>query len=279
MCIRDRDGVETIVWQATDADGDALTAALLYSTDGGMTWLPIAGGIVGGEFDVDAATLPGSETGRMRVVVTDGMNTVSDDSDADFSVAPKAPSVSILGPDAGNALFAGEAQRYRGKALDPQGNTLSLPDESYVWLLDGDAVGVGDVLDIHLVPGATELALRVTDDRGLTGEATLSLNVSDYDADRDGVPDTSDACPFTDTTSRLTIAVCDPGIDIENEVMPDGCTIGDTIEHSLKWSGAEGARRVLIMLRAQGYLGNREFPYLMRCLTPQQGGLANAGGG
>lgn len=261
-------GVEKIAWRATDADGDELTAALFHSPDGGMTWLPIASGIVGGEFDVDTATLPGSETGRMRVVVTDGMNTVSDDSDADYSVAPKPPSVSILGPGADNELFAGEAQRYEGKVLDPQGNVLSLPEESYVWLLDGNAVGRGDVLNVHLVPDAEELVLRVTDDRGLTGEAALSLNVSDYDADRDGVPDTHDACPLSDTTSRLTIAECDPGVEIENDVMPDGCTIGYAIEQALESTGARGARDVIRTLRAEGYLGNREFPYLMRCLTP-----------
>lgn len=64
-------------WQASDPDGDPLTAAIHVSLDGGETWLPLASAIEGDEYRLDAATFEDGQEFLVRVVVNDGVHQAS----------------------------------------------------------------------------------------------------------------------------------------------------------------------------------------------------------
>jgi hypothetical protein len=112
---------QTIRFQAHDLDTEfaSLIFRIDYSTNSGLSW-----------FNVYAGTLPSAvyrwavpdvETSRarVRVSVSDGWNVVSDTSDADFTVAAQAPSVTVIQPNGGEHLSAGYSEDVVFVATDP----------------------------------------------------------------------------------------------------------------------------------------------------------------
>lgn len=168
-------GVETVHWAAKDADGDGLRFTLLYSTDGGGTWFPVASGLEGNQFEVDTALLPGSEEGIMRVIATDGFNTVEDDSDAPFTVADNPPDVWITAPDSGAAFAEGEAITFSGDAADAEDETLT--EEMFLWSFGDEAFGTGREVTAVLPPGTHKVTLRAADSDGNVSESQITVQV------------------------------------------------------------------------------------------------------
>jgi hypothetical protein len=67
-------GEETIAWSASDGDGDPLQYAVMYSPDGGETWLPLAVDTTDAELSLDTSVLAGDEV-LIKVLASDGLNT------------------------------------------------------------------------------------------------------------------------------------------------------------------------------------------------------------
>jgi hypothetical protein len=63
-----------ISWTASDGDIGGLTYAVLYSPDGGDTWLPLGVDLTATELNVDTSVLQGTEV-LIRVLASDGLNT------------------------------------------------------------------------------------------------------------------------------------------------------------------------------------------------------------
>ncbi|MGB9177276.1 MAG: thrombospondin type 3 repeat-containing protein [Methanoregula sp.] len=84
--------LRTVRWEASDADGDPLTAAVLVSSDGGSTWVPAGSDLSGSAFTFDTTGLAGSENARIKVRVSDGVNTAEAVSDAGFTIIGESPS-------------------------------------------------------------------------------------------------------------------------------------------------------------------------------------------
>lgn len=167
---------ELVAWSATDDDeGDTLTASILYSADGGATWMPVASSIEGTEFTVDSRTLPGTQDGRIRVIVTDGINTSHDDSDGPFTVADKPPAVAILSPPNNAIVPAGSPVTFHGVARTPRGNRLGT--DSFIWSVDGAGMGLGNPVSAMFAPGQHQVVLQATAGNELTGEAAIQLMV------------------------------------------------------------------------------------------------------
>jgi hypothetical protein len=168
------EGARTVSWEASDADGDDLTFGVDYSTDNGRSWVPVAAGLTGTTFDLDADSLQGSRDCLVRVIATDGFNSTVAISGV-FGVEPHLPRVAITSPPV--ALPNGQAILYGdGYDVDEGG---SLPDERLVWTSDRDGVlGTGQVLaTTPLAPGPHVITLTVTDSDGNVASATASLNV------------------------------------------------------------------------------------------------------
>ncbi len=89
---------QTITWQAFDADGDTLLYDLLYSADGGRSWLPLATRLQETSYSFYTPQIAASSTALVRVLASDGFHTGVDESDGFFTVAaPQPNSVSLRG--------------------------------------------------------------------------------------------------------------------------------------------------------------------------------------
>jgi hypothetical protein len=96
----------TMRWRGTDSDGDNLTYALWISNDGGEDWQPLAIDISDTSVTVDTAGFPVGQDFRIKVRVTDGVNTGVDESDGSFALLEAVAGPSPILILAGVALVA-----------------------------------------------------------------------------------------------------------------------------------------------------------------------------
>ena len=174
------EGESTVVtWSGSDADGDPLTFTLLYSADGGETWLTLATDIKGMSYEVDTSLLAGSEEALVRVMASDGVNTTSDESDAYFTLADRIPQVSILWPTDGARFTADDVVVLTGDAYDPEDGSLT--GEALVWESDQDGLLGSDSSLIlatqNLTFGSHQITLLATDSDDMEGSASVSIFV------------------------------------------------------------------------------------------------------
>ncbi|MGH7602192.1 MAG: hypothetical protein ACREOI_37985, partial [bacterium] len=87
--------VQTIRWQATDADADTLDFQIQFSADGGQTWQPLGTVENNLSMAIPARALAETQQGLIRVIASDGMNVSIDQSDSFFSVKEITNSVVI----------------------------------------------------------------------------------------------------------------------------------------------------------------------------------------
>lgn len=92
-------GQQTITWDAFDADGDSLLFDVLYSPNGGASWLPLAVRLAGRQYTFYTSQVIPSQNALIRVIANDGFNTTLDESDGPFTIeAPPENSISLVGP-------------------------------------------------------------------------------------------------------------------------------------------------------------------------------------
>ncbi len=190
----------SITWAGFDEDGDSLTYSVLYSSDGGETYTPVASGLTGTEFLWDDRLSEGSANALIRVVANDGIHEAEAVSAA-FSLRGKKPLVEILLPTDGKTYTQGQIIQLRGAAFDAEDGTLS--GAQLQWVLDDSvmlATGrtgslqnltqrapLGPVLSPLAVGTHTiRLVGRDSDENEQTAQATIEVVP---DTDRDGVSD------------------------------------------------------------------------------------------
>ncbi len=166
-----------VTWSGADPDADSLTYELLYSGDGGVSWLPVTGLITDTTYLLDRSGLPGGDQSLVRVRVTDGVNTSQADS-ALFSVNRKAPSALIYTPLAETLLLPGEDIILTGRGWDPEDGTL--PDAALIWSSDKDGnLGSGASRSVTLTPGVHNIVLKVTDSDDNTATESIRVYVGE----------------------------------------------------------------------------------------------------
>lgn len=165
-----------VSWAALDLDGDPLTYDVFYSTDDGSTWRLLSMGLTARSYQLPAR-LPGSNSVRLRVAANDGFWTTTDDTDASFRVAPSPPRAIILHPDGSFARF-GSTVHLTGIATDLEQGPITDPTR-FTWTSDRDgSLGTGpEITTRTLSVGVHRILLKVTDDTGLTGGASILLYV------------------------------------------------------------------------------------------------------
>lgn len=94
-------------WSASDADGDALQATVDYSSDAGRSWRTVYDGPSIGRAIVPSSFLEGSTRAQIRVFVSDGFSEAQALAQL-FRVAGTAPMATIVRPDTGEPVRAGE---------------------------------------------------------------------------------------------------------------------------------------------------------------------------
>jgi hypothetical protein len=76
-----------ITWTGSDLDGDPLSYAVLYSSDGGTTWTTADMNFQEQDYTLNLIGLPPGDNYLVRVIATDGVNTGEDVSDVPFKVS------------------------------------------------------------------------------------------------------------------------------------------------------------------------------------------------
>ncbi|MFQ5593553.1 MAG: choice-of-anchor Q domain-containing protein [Anaerolineae bacterium] len=170
-------GVRTITWQAGDADGDLLSYAIFYSPDDGQSWRSVATGLTEPQYDWDTTQVGGGQNARVRVVVTDGINTAFDDSDGAFQVVLKQPAASIASPADRTTFRRPEAVLLLGRGFDPEDGELR--DGALVWKSDRDGfLGTGNhLVTPELSRGRHVITLTATDSDGYLATDRITIFV------------------------------------------------------------------------------------------------------
>ena len=169
-------GEQTVTWTGRDADSNPLRYLLQYSPDDGNTWKAVATNLVGETYTLDVGRLGGSETARLRVVASDGVNTGQDDSDNAFTVEGKPPKVYVVYPLDGSIVPPGRLVVLEGAATDLEDGALT-DGTLFAWSssLEGE-LGMGRELRFDdLRPGWHTITLEVPDSGHFVGQASVSL--------------------------------------------------------------------------------------------------------
>lgn len=226
-------GSQTITWDASDLDGDPLTFKVFYSPDG-TNWLPIGSNINDTQLTIDASELPGSSTASVRVMVSDGGNTSSDESDASFTVASKGPQVTILSPDGNVNIGSGSSLLFNGSAYDLEDGSLG--DSTLTWSssLDG-FLGTGSSILATLSPGLHTITLTAVDSNLNSAFFTVQIGV--------------DTCyPLTVThawqgsdpiTNPLYSSICPDGYYLEGELINLSSATPESGWYIRSWTGTD----------------------------------------
>jgi len=211
-------GEQTITWSASDADGDVLTFNILYSPDNGNHWSVIATGLHRESYVWDTDRSPGGDSAVLRVIVTDGVNTAQDDSDAIFIVSKKSPAPIISSPQNDTNFFAGKMILFAGDTYDFEDGPLA--DSSLIWSSDKDGIiGEGRKIPLNdLSIGEHVITLSAVDSDGNLGTTSIKITISSaQDNDSDGTGDDEDNCPLTYNPSQTDIDQDGLGDACENE--------------------------------------------------------------
>jgi len=169
-----RSGIQEVVWQAWDRDGDVITATLQLSVDGGERWSRIATlDARAGRYLWDTRQAELARDYLLRITVSDGETSTIATSSGPFYLANqrgRPPAVTILSPDTAGRLVPGAGIAW--VAEDPDGDPLRVAvsissDGGLHWVdLVRDASNTGEyALDAEMLEvGLTYRARVVIDD-------------------------------------------------------------------------------------------------------------------
>ncbi len=170
-------GLGAIRWTANDEDGDALTYIVMYSRDGGATWVNLATGLTEPRYDIELETLGGvAGQARIRVLANDGMRSGQGESGL-FTVARKAPGVVISQPEPNQFIPPGQPLPLLGFAFDREDGLL--PGSALTWS-DDIAGGLGSGAQVILpapAAGPHTITAAVIDSDGMAGTASVTFFV------------------------------------------------------------------------------------------------------
>jgi uncharacterized protein (TIGR03437 family) len=196
-----------VAWTSSDADGDPLSASVLYSNDGGITWAPLAANREGNTYDVDTTRIRGGEQVFLRVVVSDGIRTAHDD--AGPLTVRQAPAIDVAGGfDLGESA-AGVTKTVPLPIASTGTGSLRITAADF----NSAALEAASAVPLELLPGTSgELVIGVTPPSPGMHSATLTLETN--------------ADPST-----VTVQLSVRGLDPEQPIL-DIISSGDGIDFS-----------------------------------------------
>lgn len=165
-----------VTWRASDLDGDTLLYSILYSPDG-VHWVPVGTDVTETHLSVNVSELAGGANARFRVIATDGVNTVSDDSDGPVNVEGKAPDALIEMPGESLTIAPGTLLLLEGDGYDLEDGAMN--EAALRWSSDRDGeLGSGSQVLADLTPGQHVITLSATDTQGKTTTDTINVFVA-----------------------------------------------------------------------------------------------------
>jgi hypothetical protein len=172
-------GIYTITWQAGDLDGDTLYYHIEYCPNPQECHV-LAPNITSTQFIKNFDETPGSNQARLRVFVSDGVNS-AEAASAAFVVPPKPPKASIDYPKPGARYMFGMNVTLSGDAYDDQDGILA-SSTALVWSSDRDGIlGRGPEVNLHtLSVGTHTITLSATNSAGLTNSASVTITIEAF---------------------------------------------------------------------------------------------------
>lgn len=170
-------GVLEASWSGTDEDNDSLLYSVLYSKNGGQTFDTIAVDIQTNSLQYDTSMIGGSSAAVIRVVATDGFNTVSVDSQS-FQVTSKPPHVTITSPKDNETVFSGIPVSLEADVTDPEDGPIDPKHVQWTSNSSGD-LGNANPLTVFLPVGPHTLTAQATDSDGNTASQSIHIFVVD----------------------------------------------------------------------------------------------------
>jgi hypothetical protein len=182
----------SVAWRAEDPDGDPLTFSVHYSPnpDGSgdsPRWIPVVPSTSASEFVWDTSGIPGTDSGQLKIIVSDGFNASVYLSDR-FSVADKPPMVSVVRPRGGTVFQEFDTIVLEALVVDPESGVLD--GESISWLVADRKLGSGRRITLppgELSPDTWAITLQGSDSENVVNK-TVEFTVL-ADSDRDGLSD------------------------------------------------------------------------------------------
>ncbi|HZY46052.1 MAG TPA: hypothetical protein VFF70_15040, partial [Anaerolineae bacterium] len=170
-------GSHLLTWNASDADGDPLTYAVLFSHDGGSNWQLLDTGLISTSYNIDAGAMAGGNDVRFRVVASDGVNIGYDETAYPIVIPNKPPMPMITNPISDTLFAPGDLIVFEGMAIDLEDG--SLPDGSLDWSSNRQGgVGLGPTVPMTgLLRGPQLITLTAMDSNGLTATTTVSIYI------------------------------------------------------------------------------------------------------
>jgi hypothetical protein len=183
-----------LTWKATDPDSPQLTFNIYFLPQQNGVRQLVAMGRVGTSYFFDTKAAPATTDGRLIVEASDGYNTGEGQSNA-FTIASKAPLVSIIHPTSTTKPVAGQPLMLAGGAYDFTAGPLT--GSALIWSSDkAGTLGAGEQLEVKLAAGTHKITLKAVAPSGLSAMANVTVVVLS-DQDGDGLPDdyeTSHSC-------------------------------------------------------------------------------------
>ncbi|HKQ40433.1 MAG TPA: immunoglobulin domain-containing protein [Verrucomicrobiae bacterium] len=171
----------TFLWEAADADGDALTYNVQFSADGGGNWSTIGTGLKDTHLTVTRSTLPGSSNALFRVLASDGFNCSLDESDGTWTLPDVEPTIALRSFPEDQRLFADHPQILEVFAFDREDGILE--GTNIVWYSDRDGyLGSGSSLTSprSLSSGTHLITVQAIDALGNKGTAAVLVEVGPF---------------------------------------------------------------------------------------------------
>ena len=165
-----------ITWRTERRSEHQLSYRVVYVVDDTRAF-SLASGLEEPVYDADLGALPGSRTGRLSVLATDGVRSSFAVSEA-FPVSEKGPLISIHSPLPDQVVPADQPVSLNGQATDVAG--ASLPLNGLVWLVDGEVVDKGTALSMaaDLEPGRHTIRLQYRPGRRVEAEGAVEIEVA-----------------------------------------------------------------------------------------------------
>ncbi|MCM2680175.1 DUF1194 domain-containing protein [Echinimonas agarilytica] len=222
----------TLVWSASDLDGDSLSYTVQFSDDNGVTWETLVSDYTDTMLDVDLNDLGKTDQGLIRVQASDGFHVASDESDGPFVTPNSAPECTINQP-MNNAAFVGVQpillDAYTYDAEDGEVATVQWSSSINGNIGNGANIvtelGTGTELGIRrLSEGQHTITMTCTDQGGLQTTDSVMIDVSlvqaqiKGDADNDGDVDRNDLILISSDRNKATTgSACGSKCDMNDD--------------------------------------------------------------
>jgi hypothetical protein len=157
---------QTITWNGSDEDGDALTYTLQFNRNGDG-WESVGIGITTTSYLIAVDDYAGGAATQFRVLASDGLLSALSEPSAPLTLPDHRPTVQISEPLSGTMRLSGASVIFSAYAFDWEDGLIN-DDAAYQWVSDRQgALGQGrDFFVNGMTAGWHTITLTVTDQAG-----------------------------------------------------------------------------------------------------------------